>query len=274
MRKFTRGMALLLALLLSLSLLPGCGSEPAAENPAPAAPPTEAPQESAAPEATALPEEKPQELTPAQRAEAKGLPAPPELDISSWEFKVANSYNNIMYYVPPYASLEGQGIDSRILDICCQLLEDARGEGIKIFLAATFRNYEFQFTYYHEKVRELGDAYEASKVFLGPGNNDHQVGLSFDITADPNMAIHYLPFDNAEVLDTEAYRWMLEHGTDYGFILRYPEGKEAYYGTKDNEGHFRYVGVEAARYITENDLCLEEFILLYDEDAIYVPGIH
>ena len=219
-------------------------------------------------------QEEVKELTPADRAAAKGLPAPPELDISSWEFKVANSYNNIMYYVPPYANIEGQGIDKRIYDITVQLLQDARSEGYPIYLASTFRNYEWQHTYYYKTVRECGNAYEAAKIFLGPGNSDHQVGLSIEISADPTMAINYNVFDNSAVLETETYQWMLEHCTDYGFILRYPEGKEDYYGTACNPGHFRYVGVDAAKYITENNLCLEEFILLYDEDAVYVPGVN
>lgn len=230
--------------------------------------------ESAAQQAAEQVQEELKELTPAERAAKKGLPEPPDVDISSWEFKIANSYNNIMYYVPPYASIEGQGIDSRILDITCQLLQDARGAEIPIYLAATFRNYEWQYTYYYKTVRECGNAYDASKIFLGPGNSDHQVGLSIEISADPGMAINYNVFDNSAVLETETYQWMLDNCTDYGFILRYPEGKEDYYGTACNPGHFRYVGVDAAKYITENNLCLEEFILLYDEDAIYVPGVN
>lgn len=219
-------------------------------------------------------QEEEKELTPAERAAAKGLPEPPDVDISSWEFKVANSYNNILVYRPPYASIEGQGIDSRIFDITSQLLLDARTAGYPIYLAATFRNHDFQYSHYLSAVKQYGDAYEASKVILGAGNSDHQVGLSIDITADPTMAINYSIFDNSAVLETETYQWMLDNCADYGFILRYPEGKEEYYGTDCTAGHFRYVGVDAAKYITENDLCLEEFILLYDEDAIYVPGIN
>ncbi|MBQ7896378.1 MAG: D-alanyl-D-alanine carboxypeptidase family protein [Oscillospiraceae bacterium] len=120
----------------------------------------------------------------------------------------------------------------------------------------------------------MGNAYEASKILLPPGNSEHQLGLAIDITADPFMNANYSIFDNYAVLETETYQWMLDNCADYGFIFRYPEGKEEYYGTDCTAGHFRYVGVEAAKYITENNLCLEEFVLLYDEDIFYAPGIN
>lgn len=257
----------ILAVTLLAAMLAGFAGFSAAAEPAA----TEVPTQEQPAEAV---QEEVKELTPADRAAAKGLPAPPDVDITSWEFKVANSYNNILLYAPPYADMEGQGIDQRAFDACSQLLADARAEGISIFFSATYRNFDFQYTYYYQKVRELGSAYEAAKVYHGPGNSDHQVGLSFDVTAERNMACNYSPFETPEVVETDAYKWVLEHGTDYGFILRFPEGKEEYYGTPCHNGHFRYVGVDAAKYITENNLCLEEFILLYDEDAIHVPGIN
>ena len=72
------------------------------------------------------------------------------------------------------------------------------------------------------------------------------------------------------VKDTEVYKWMAEHCAEYGFIVRYPEGKEDYYVKACYPGHFRYVGVEAAEYIMENDLCFEEFLNLYPEKKLHV----
>ena len=274
--KYNRKIAFLLSFALCLSLLAGCGAgkeeEPVATpEPTPVATPAPRAEEVQVEEIVA---EEPVELTPADRAAAKGLPAPPDVDITSWEFKIANSYNNILIYVPPYATVEGQGIDKRIADVTVQLVQDARAAGLRFFMASIFRNYEFQNTYYIEQVYKSGNASDAAKVLLGPGCSEHQTGLGFDVTADPMLNSKYAIFDNSPVLNTDTYAWMLEHCTEYGYILRYPEGKEQYYGTPCTAGHFRYVGVEAAKYIMDNDLCLEEFILLYDEDAIYVPGIN
>lgn len=277
MRKSKKCVAMLLVLTLSLALLAACSAKSeTVVTPEPTAAATPAPTLAPTPVPTEEPEAVPVEVTPAMRAAEKGLPEPPDVDVSSWEFKIANSYNNILIYTPPFGNFEGQGIDNRILDITNQLLSDIRAEGLPAYMAAVFRNYEFQNTYYAQKVRELGDAYEASKLIVGPGCNEHQTGLCFDISADPSMSINYSIFDNTAVLETKTYQWMLDNCTDYGFILRYPEGKEQYYGTPctAGAGHFRYVGVEAAKYITENNLCLEEFLLLYDEDIVYVPGIN
>lgn len=60
--------------------------------------------------------------------------------------------------------------------------------------------------------------------------------------------------------DTEAGKWLAEHSCEYGFILRYPRGKEYITGIEFEPWHFRYVGVDAAMAITEQGLCLEEFV--------------
>ena len=63
--------------------------------------------------------------------------------------------------------------------------------------------------------------------------------------------------------DTELYQWMSAHCQEYGFIVRFPKGKEDVTGIIYEPWHFRYVGIEAATYIMENDLTLEEFLELY-----------
>lgn len=248
--------ALLLAAVAAFSLC-ACSSAPEAEETQEPAVPAEAPAE----EETAAPEE------------AAPVSSLPDIDITSWEFVLANSYNSITEYEPVYGGFSGQGLDSRIIEPASAFLQAARDEGYTVYLAAGYRNYEYLLTYYDRAVRYLGGSEEAAKVALGPGVNEHQTGLAIDITDDINFAPYYNDFENQDIEDSEVYQWMSEHCQEYGFIVRYPEGKEAFYGTPCRGGHFRYVGVEAATYIMENNLCLEEFLLLYDENAVFVPDM-
>ena len=118
----------------------------------------------------------------------------------------------------------------------------------------------------------LFDAVDAANRMLAPGLNEHQTGLAVDFIDNAIYSAYYDSFDDSYMKDTELYAWLKEHCAEYGFILRYPEGKEQFYGVAcEHPAHFRYVGKEAAKYITEHDLCLEEFIMLYDADKIYVP---
>jgi hypothetical protein len=63
------------------------------------------------------------------------------------------------------------------------------------------------------------------------------------------------------------YQWMEAHCQEYGFIVRFPDGKEDITGIIYEPWHFRYVGVEAATYIMEHNLTLEEFVALYKDDV-------
>ena len=97
----------------------------------------------------------------------------------------------------------------------------------------------------------------AAQVVAVPGTSEHQTGLAADIMDE------VYPYLNDWQEHTEAQKWLMEHCTEYGFILRYPENKQDITKVIYEPWHFRYVGKEVAEYITENDLCLEEFLELY-----------
>ena len=203
------------------------------------------------------------------------LPPLPEIDVSNWKFLLANSFNSIgMEYAPPYANIEGQGIDKRILDDATAFLYAAREACGNVWISTALRNSEFLNSWYLSYYNNVynRDPIETANHFLAQGLDDHQTGLAIDFTDVMYRNALYEIFDDPEMLDTEIYRWAVEHCAEYGFILRYPEGKEAFYGVAcRHPAHFRYVGEEAARYIMDNDLCLEEFLLLYEGNNVYVP---
>ena len=178
------------------------------------------------------------------------------MDITSWEFLLANPDHNIGEYVPPLATLENQQFDERIIEPMTDFVEAARAEGLRVYLSSGYRDYATQNYLYQRKVGQYG-AEVAKTIVAPPGTSEHQTGLACDITDQ------YYEFKDASLENTALYQWMSEHCQEYGFIVRFPKGKEDITGIIYEPWHFRYVGVDAATYIMENDLCLEEFLQLY-----------
>lgn len=95
---------------------------------------------------------------------------------------------------------------------------------------------------------------EAAKVVAYPGTSEHNLGLAVDI-----VSLGYQLLDNKQATTAEV-RWLVENCADYGFILRYPQGKESITGIIYEPWHFRYVGVTAAQEIMDSGMCLEEYL--------------
>lgn len=152
--------------------------------------------------------------------------------------------------------------DARVLDVLLTMLNGAQKDGVNLIVCSPYRDYELQKQLFNRKVDQYVsngysylDAYKlASQKVIVPGASEHQLGLAFDIVTDYHKVLDY------EFGDTAAGKWLKKHCAEYGFILRYPRGKESITGIEYEPWHFRYVGVEAATYIMENNLTLEEFI--------------
>ena len=203
--------------------------------------------------------------TPTPTPEPTPTPTPepysdkPDIDISSWEYVLINANNNIGDYVPELTSLEGsQSFDARAVDALKEFIAGARAEGLSVFLSSTYRSYSEQNYLYERKVSQYGgDRAVAATIVAPPGTSEHQSGLCADITDQ------YYASKDRSLENTALFKWMKVHCHEYGFILRYPDGKQDVTGIIYEPWHFRYVGVEVATYIMENDLTLEEFHELY-----------
>lgn len=125
----------------------------------------------------------------------------------------------------------------------------------RILAQSNYRSYEHQKSLYDEYVFQdgvaLADTYSAR-----PGHSEHQTGLVTDIGTS---SLDMLYFENYS-----GYEWVLENAHRYGFIQRYPEGKEYITGYEYESWHFRYVGVESATVMYEHDWTLDEYSLLFD----------
>ncbi len=154
----------------------------------------------------------------------------------------------------------GKQVDSRIIDAVNRMLSDASAYDLAVVSA--YRPASEQNTLYWRKVKQYTDKgysdLDAQKVggtvVKRPGFSEHNCGLAMDVGGSGNYSLEQ------DFANTEVYRWLIDHCADYGFILRFPQGKEDITGVIYEPWHYRYVGVEAARYIMDNDLCLEEYL--------------
>ena len=180
----------------------------------------------------------------------------PDIDIDSWEYVLVNAEHSIAEYAPELGEFEGQKLDQRILEPMQSFVAGARAEGLSVFLSSGYRGYEEQQYLFNRKVEQYGEE-QAATIVSRPGTSEHQTGLACDITDE------YYELKNESLENTALYQWMSRHCQEYGFIVRYPKDKEEITGIIYEPWHFRYVGVEAATYMVEHNLCLEEFVALY-----------
>lgn len=142
-----------------------------------------------------------------------------------------------------------------------KMLADAGEEGYHFYIASAYRSREYQQKLIENDVRKLrqrGISYEEAlaetyRQVMPAGYSEHETGLALDILASGNSNL-----DITQEVCPEN-QWLRAHCMEYGFILRYPKGKEECTGIDYEPWHFRYVGKEAAVYLTENNLTLEEF---------------
>ncbi len=135
-----------------------------------------------------------------------------------------------------------------------KMYNDAVNMGFDLKLCSTMRSYETQKTLYSNSLKNRGRQTTNIRSAY-PGRSEHHTGFALDITS-ASMGWG-LSQDFADYPDG---KWINEHCHEYGFILRYPKGKTEITGYDYEPWHFRYVGVEVATYIMENDLTLEEYL--------------
>lgn len=167
----------------------------------------------------------------------------------------------------------GMMLDHRIVEPFSQMLVAAQAEGIQLTLVSAYRSVSYQEQIFNENVNNLmiqGETAESAKAIVKqtstePGYSEHHTGLSFDIV-DQEWSHSYT--DNIlseDYAQTSGGQWLAKHAREYGFILRYPDGKEEITEITFEPWHYRYVGVEHAKYIEEHQLTLEEYLDLLKE---------
>lgn len=187
-----------------------------------------------------------------------------ELDKNDWRLLLINKQHPVPDdYEFTLGTIKGNmKCDKRIIDDLLQMLQGAKKDGVNLVIISPYRDMNRQEVLFNRKIAaymKKGMSYMVaykitSQTVTVPGASEHQIGLALDIICDSYSSL------DAEFGETEAGKWLAEHSCEYGFILRYPKGKEYITSIEYEPWHFRYVGKEAATQITEEEITLEEFV--------------
>lgn len=133
-----------------------------------------------------------------------------------------------------------------------KLIYDANNKGINIIIDSAFRSGTYQQMILDKVISEKGN--EAYKLIALPGASEHQTGLAVDFAIYENDIYN----DDIKEDDKEAI-WLKDNAWKYGFILRYPKGKEDITGFNFEPWHYRFVGLELALELYQTNQTLEEY---------------
>ena len=156
--------------------------------------------------------------------------------------------------------------DTRAASALRSMLDAASADGYPLAIVSAYRTVDRSRELYTNKVAELvGQGYsqteaeeEAAKWIAPPGTSEHHTGLAVDVVSSD---YYYYYSDLEQDFESfDEFQWLITHCADYGFVLRYPKDKEDVTNIVYEPWHYRYVGVENAKKMMAENLCLEEYV--------------
>jgi D-alanyl-D-alanine carboxypeptidase len=188
-----------------------------------------------------------------QRPEPEAAPAPSQwpvllsLDQASSLTVVVNKKHKLPESYAP-------GLRSVTSSALSQLTSAASSAGIGLKTISSYRSYATQVSTYNKWVNQSGQA-AADTFSARPGHSEHQTGLAVDVGASNNSSCDLETcFGN-----TAEGKWVAANAQNYGFIIRYPNGKDAITGYQYEPWHLRYVGVDVAKAVVASGLTLDQY---------------
>ncbi|MDN4074275.1 D-alanyl-D-alanine carboxypeptidase family protein [Fictibacillus terranigra] len=172
--------------------------------------------------------------------------------------KLPENYKPSDLVYPDVAFIFSEKIEKRMMrKAAADALEDmfaaAKKEGINLTGVSAYRSHETQTALFNNYAKR--DGYEKARMYSAlPGTSEHETGLAIDVAGDGGKCPAQDCFG-----DTQESKWLAEHVSDFGFIIRYPEGKESITGYKYEPWHIRYVGKSVAHKIVGKGETLEEY---------------
>jgi len=191
------------------------------------------------------------------------------IDFPNDQMVLCNKYNklpddfvpgNLVQVPDGYYVNDGKDyrIDETVMSCFKSMADDAKDQGIGLKIISGYRSNDYQANLHKSSAARNGKEY-ADKYVARPGHSEHETGLAIDINS---VSSH---FEN-----TESFRWLQDNAHLYGFILRYPKGKEHITGFGYEPWHYRFVGIEIASLIKEMDITFDEYCARHLRQTDYV----
>lgn len=186
-------------------------------------------------------------------------------DINKKELMLTNKYNSLdetydstdMVTVSNrYSYGENQMLTSATFDAFKRMFDDAKKENLTLIVNSSYRSYTEQDEIYEKYKKNKGEEY-ADSIAARPGFSEHQTGYAIDL-------ITY-GATSSTFEETDEFRWLQNNAYKYGFILRYPKDKEYLTGYSYESWHYRYVGLNAAKTIHDENITFDEYYAYYIE---------
>ena len=173
-------------------------------------------------------------------------------------YSLDDSYNsnNMVKVSSTYSFGYDQMLTKDTFNAFLDMWKDAKKEGLALIINSSYRSYDEQEEVYNEYKEERGEE-AADKIAARPGFSEHQTGMAIDIQTYGSTGKTFESFNE--------FKWLKENAHKYGFILRYPKGKEYLTGYDYESWHFRYVGKEIAKYVHKNKITFDEYYAYFIE---------
>lgn len=193
---------------------------------------------------------------------------PTETDTSKDNLLLVNKYHFLnSSYVPSdlviissnysWGTIGSQKIRKEAYDAFLNMWNAANNEGIYLMVSSSYRDYASQEEVYNGFKSLKGEKY-ADSIAARPGYSEHETGLALDIFTKKDS-------NKNTFKDTQAYTWLKENSYKYGFILRYPDDKVDITGYDFESWHYRYVGIDVANTIYNDNITFDEYYAYYLE---------
>ncbi len=164
-------------------------------------------------------------------------------------------FDNLSTLEKPYSNTGKRQVRSEIYDILKKMIDDAKKDGLNLYVVSAFRSYNTQKYLFNNSKKKNGLDY-ALTYSAKPGHSEHELGLAVDLNTTQEK------FKN-----TKEYAWLKSNSFKYGFVERYPEDKVFITGYGYEPWHYRYLGVDIATKMYEEDITYEEYLVKYKNSS-------